>query len=125
MKRIDNSASTTVGRVEGDASRRRKAETTVFHCLVSSASQTRRNLISQAATSAGWETLVCASPEIALREFQRNRYHFAMVDLDDRGETPIEARELVQALTQDASQILVGVCGHEANPEEEIWVHLA
>ena len=121
MKRPEGSASQW-RQDDGVSSLQRKAETGTLHCLVSSASKTRRNLISDAASGVGWETIICPSADIALGEFKRNRVHFAMVDLDDHGETPTGARELVQTLAQDPSQILVGVCGHEANPEEEIWV---
>lgn len=121
MKPRDSSAS-TVRQVDGVSSLQRKAEVGVLQCLISSASKTRRNLISQAASDAGWDAMVCPAPDVALAEFRRNRFFFAMVDLDHRGSTPKGARELVQTLAQDASQILVGVCGHEADPAEEIWV---
>ena len=121
MKRPESSAAIW-GQDDGVSSLQRKAEPSVLQCLVSSASKARRNLISNAASGVGWETIVCPAPDVALGEFKRSRVHFAMIDLDDRGETPIGARELVQTLAQDSSQILVGVCGHEASPEEEIWV---
>lgn len=121
MKRPESSAAIW-RQDDGLSSLQRKAEIGVLHCLVSSASKVRRNLISDAATGVGWSTIICASADDALSEAKRSRVRFAMVDLDDRGETPQGARELVQTLIQDSSQILVGVCGHEANPEEEIWV---
>lgn len=121
MKPTESSAS-PVGQVDGVSSLQRKAEVGVLRCLVSSASQTRRNLISQAAIDAGWGTTVCPSPDKAIVEFKRNRFYFAVVDLNDRGKTPPGVRDLVQTLVQDSSKILVGVCGHEADPEEEIWV---
>jgi hypothetical protein len=122
MKPIESSAPTAVGRVESVASRQRKGETGVLQCLISSASLARRNVLSQAATEAGWHAILCATPDKALGAFQRNMFHFAMIDLDDRGETPSGVRKLVQTLAQDSSRLLVGVCGHEADPEEEIWV---
>jgi hypothetical protein len=121
MKRTESSAS-ALGQVDGVSSLQRKAEVGILHCLISSASQTRRNIISQAASDAGWDATVCGGPDVAIGEFKRHKFHFAMIDIDDRGETPAGARELVQTLAQDSSQILVGVCGHEANPAEEIWV---
>ena len=122
MKPTEKSASTVVGQVERVVSPQRRAETGVMQCLVLSASRSRRNVLSQAVIDAGWDATICGSPESALSEFQRTTFQFALVDLDDRGETPEGARELVQTLAQDSSRILVGVCGHEANPEEEIWV---
>jgi CheY-like chemotaxis protein len=121
MKRPESSAAIW-GQDDGLSSLQRKAEIGVLQCLVSSASKVRRNLISDAATGVGWSTIICASADDALGAVKRSKVQFAMVDLDDRGETPQGARELVQTLIQDSSQILVGVCGHEANPEEEIWV---
>ena len=120
MKRPESSA-TVWGQDDGTFSPQRKAEIGILQCLVSSASKARRNLISSAANGVGWETIVCASADIALCEAKRNRVQLAMVDLVDRGETPQGARELVQTLVQDSAEILVGVCGHEASPEEEIW----
>ena len=48
-------------------------------------------------------------------------FQFALVDLDHRGATASGGRELVRTLVQDYPNVLVGVCGHEADPEEEIW----
>ena len=121
MKPTESSAPASLGQVDREVSQQRKAETDVFQCLVSSASRARRNLFSKAVTEAGWDIVICTSPDKALREFRRSMFPFALVDLDDRGETPAGARELVQALAQDALRILIGVCGHEADPEEEIW----
>lgn len=121
MKPTESSAPISVGQVDRGVSQERKAGTDVLQCLISSASRTRRNLFSMAVTEAGWDVVVCSSPAKALCEFQRSMFPFALVDLDDRGETPVGARELVQTLAQDTSRILIGVCGHEADPEEEIW----
>ena len=93
-----------------------------LQCLVASASQTRRNLLTQAAGDAGWEQVICTTPADVLSQFGQHRVQFAMIDLDDRGGTPEGAREVVQTLAQDSSRVLLGVCGHEADPEEEIWV---
>lgn len=115
-------APTLVGQTKRVDTQQRKAGIGLMQCLVSSASQTRRNMLSQAAAEAGWDTVVCAAPESALGEFKRTMFHFAMIDFVHRGETPVGVRELAQTLAQDSSQILVGICGHEANPTEEIWV---
>jgi hypothetical protein len=122
MKPSESTVPAAVGQVERVVSPQRRTEAGVVQCLVSSASKTRRNMLSRAATDAGWDTILCSTPEKALSEFQRNMFYFAMVDLVDRGETTGGARELVQTLAQDSAGILIGVCGHEANPEEEIWI---
>ena len=122
MKSLDRSAPPRGEQVQRVASQQRMARAGVLQCLISSASQARRNVLSKAASDAGWETTVCSAPDAALGAFQQRAFHFAMVDLDDRGDTPTGARELVQTLAQDPSKVLVGVCGHEADPDEEIWV---
>lgn len=118
----ESAAPALLGQVDRVAAQQRNAGSGLMQCLISSASQTRRNMLSRAAADAGWDTVVCVRPEVALGEYKRTMFHFAMVDLDDRGATPAGARELAQALAQDSSEILVGVCGHEADPSEEIWV---
>ena len=122
MKPSDRNASTPVGQIHGDDAPPGKVETGLLQCLVSSASQTRRNVLTRAASEAGWESVVCSTPNLALGVVERDAFQFAMVDLDDRGKTPSGARELVQTLVKHPDRMLVGVCGHEADPEEEIWV---
>lgn len=122
MKPTKRSVSALAGQVQGVVSQQRMVESGVLQCLISSASQTRRNLLSRAAADAGWEATVFATPDQAIVAYQRDLFRFAVVDLDDRGETPTGSRELVQTLAQDPKRILVGVCGHEADPDEEIWV---
>lgn len=118
----DSTAPALAEQIERVAAQQRKAGTGLMQCLVSSASQTRRNMLSQAAADAGWDTVVCAVPEAALGECKRTRFHFAIIDFVYRDQTPAGVRELAQTLAQDPAQILVGICGHEADPAEEIWV---
>lgn len=122
MKPSESTAATRVPQGKRATAPQRNAELGLFQCLVSSVSQTRRNVLTQAASDAGWDTVVCSTPDVAIGEIKRTPFHFAMVDLDDRGRTPSGARDLVQTLQHDSRRILVGVCGHEADPEEEIWV---
>lgn len=121
MKSRERTGPTTLDQTDRVSAPQRMVEAGVLQCLVSSASRTRRNLISQAATDAGWDAVVCTAPDEASDALKRNAFHFAMVDLDDCGQTPTGARELVQTLIADSRRILVGVCGHEADPDEEIW----
>jgi len=79
-------------------------------------------MLRNAASTAGWDTLACAEPQLALAEFQRKVCQFTLVDLDLRGQTPEGFRALVQTVAADSSRILVAVCGHEADPAEEVWV---
>ncbi len=122
MKISESAAPPVMGQVEKAVSRPRRAETSVLRCLVVSASQTRRNMLYNAASTAGWDTLVCAETQLAMVEFQRRVCQFALVDLDLRGQTPEGFRALVQTVAADSSRILVAVCGHEADPAEEVWV---
>lgn len=98
-----------------------KAESGMYQCLISSASRARRNMLSTAAANAGWDSIVCNSPEAVSSNLELTMFQFAMVDLDHRGETPSGARDLVQNLIQGDPNVLIGVCGHEADPQEEIW----
>ena len=99
----------------------RKAEVGMYQCLISSASRTRRNMLSKAATDAGWDSILCNSPPEVGNSLVHTMLHFALVDLDHRGATPSGARDLVQSLIQGDPHLLIGVCGHEADPKEEIW----
>ena len=113
MKTSESTAPAVLGQVEKAVSRPRMAGTSVFQCLVVSASQTRRNMLSDAAATAGWDAVVCADPQNALATFRRIAFQFAVVDLDLRGKTPQGFRECVQTLAEDSSRILICVCGHE------------
>ena len=74
-----------------------------------------------AAEAASWEPVVCSTAQEALTHVQKHLVHLAMVDLDDHGETAAGMRELVESLAS-SSELLLSVCGHEADPDEEIWV---
>ena len=122
MKISEPAAPAVLGQVEKRTSRQRKAKTSLLQCLVVSASRARRNMLSDAAAAAGWGAIVCADSQNALAEFRQTLVQFAVIDLDLHGETPAGFRELVLTLAEDSSRVLLGVCGHEADPSEEIWV---
>lgn len=122
MKTSQTTAPATLGQVEQEVSRRRIAEAGALKCLIASASQTRRNVLSAAAASARWDIVVCRNATDGMSEFQRNVFQLAMIDLDDQGEVAAGMRELVETLASSSSKVLLGVCGHEADPAEEIWV---
>ena len=103
------------------AQTQRMAEAGIYQCLVSSASRTRRNMLSKAANDAGWDSILCNSPEEVSSNLEHVVLQFALVDLDHRGSTPSGAKDLVHGLIQRDPHLLVGVCGHEADPSEEIW----
>lgn len=121
MKSSQRSGVASVHQDRYATSPQRKAEMGLYQCLISSASRTRKNMLSKAAADGGWDSILCTSPEEVGNNFDLAMFQFALVDLDHRGATPSGARDLVQGLIQDDPQILIGVCGHEADPEEEIW----
>ena len=122
MKTSESTAPAVLGQVEEAVSRPRMVGASVLQCLVVSASQTRRNMLSDAAATAGWDAIVCADPQNALAEFRKTAFQFAVVDLDLRGKTPQGFRECVRTLAEDSSRILICICGHEQDPAEEVWV---
>ena len=99
----------------------RKAGIGLTQCLISSASQTRRNMLTAAASEGGWDSILCIPPDEIGRSVELAMFQFALIDLDQRGSTASGARDLVQELVQASPEVLVGVCGHEADPGEEIW----
>lgn len=103
------------------AQRQRTVETSIYQCVISSASRARRNMLSKAAADAGWDSILCNSPDEVGNNLDQTLLQFALVDLDHRGSTPSGARDLVQKLIQGDPHLLIGVCGHEADPDEEIW----
>jgi ActR/RegA family two-component response regulator len=109
-----------MGQVERVASRSIAADTA--RCLVLSANRARRNMLQEATSQAGWEVAVFADSAMAAASIQRDAYHFAVVDLDHLGQTPNGFRDFVARLATNHRQILLGICGHEADPMEEIWV---
>lgn len=122
MKSSQGAGVTTVHQNQFAASQQqRKAELGLYQCLISSASRARRNMLSKAAADAGWDSILCNSPEEVGNNLELTMFQFALVDLDHRGATPSGARDLVQNLIQGDPNALIGVCGHEADPAEEIW----
>ncbi|MDG2382837.1 MAG: hypothetical protein P8N76_14305 [Pirellulaceae bacterium] len=97
-----------------------QTKTTAAHCLVASTVQAKREFLSDAATQAGWDTVVCADAQNATTAARRAKFQMAWVDLDHHGQTSSGFRELCQTLAATPSMLLA-VCGHERDPKEEIW----
>ena len=99
-----------------------RSSTSLYRCLVVSASQTRREVLSEAAMDGGWDTAVFSDAEDALTEFRRTRFQLAFVDLDGFGAAPEEEfRDLCQQLAAVGSDLLLAVCGREGDGLQEIW----
>ena len=90
------------------------------HCLVASANVDKRAFLSDAATHAGWETVVCADAQNATAAARRVRFQMAWIDLDYHGQTPSGFRDLCQTLAA-TPEMLLAVCGHVNDAEEEVW----
>lgn len=122
MKSSHLSGAPPVRQQQPAAAQQQTVEVGMYQCLISSASRARRNLLSKAARDAGWDSILCNFPEEEVcKQLEQTLLQFALVDLDHRGATPSGARNLVQNLIRTDPDLLVGVCGHEADPEEEIW----
>ncbi len=97
-------------------------QTSLYRCLVVSASQLRREQLSEAASDGGWETVVCDDAENALTDFLHSKFQLVFIDLDGFGATPQEDfRELCEQVVVHADNALLVVCGHEGDALEEIW----
>lgn len=117
MNNLQADFSTAVQQVQVAPVAPRKVEVGSCQCLVVSASQTRREMLSDAALDSGWDTVVCGDAESALSEFRRNKFQLAFVDLDGFGAAPAESyRDLCQQLALDGNDLLLVACGHEGTP---------
>ncbi len=110
----------SVSDVSREQSAAAQKKTTAAHCLIASAVQAKRELLSDAATQAGWDTVVCADAQNATAAARRAKFQMAWIDLDHHGQTSSGFRELCQTLAATPSMLLA-VCGHEGDPKEEIW----
>jgi len=94
----------------------------LYRCLVVSASQTRREQLSDAAADGGWDSMVFEDAENALTEFRRSTFQLVFVDLDSFGAAPEnEYRDMCQQFAAENSNVLLAICGHEGDALEEIW----
>jgi ActR/RegA family two-component response regulator len=107
------------GQVQQKYARRAAKLVNVFQCLIVSADAPRRRMLERAAIEGGWKTFPCSDAPTALAHVNRWLIHLAVVDLT--GLKPEAIRPLVEQLAGCRGMLLV-VCGHESNVEEEIWV---
>jgi ActR/RegA family two-component response regulator len=120
MSDLKTGARAAVGRTEPRRALSAPAVTGSGQCLVVSASQAHREILSRSANRGGWDTIVCADDQNALAAFRRTRFQLAIVDLSYFGSTPTAFRELSQTLAAQSGLLLI-VCGKESDPQEEIW----
>ena len=105
-----NAATAKVERLE------RRLQT--FQCLVASAAQARREMLSKSVSAAGWESLVCSDPMQAWTALHRETFQMSVVDLQGQGSA--EFRELCEQLASQRNMLLM-ICGNEGVATEEIW----
>jgi DNA-binding response OmpR family regulator len=79
-----------------------------------------RELLSESANIAGWDTVVCADHQNGLSAFNKTRFHMALIDLTGPMTARRGFRDLCQTLASQ-SNLLLAVCGNANDPQEEIW----
>lgn len=120
MSDLDTHSRTTRGRVDRRVSSTAKTAARTSQCLVVSASQSMRVLLSQSANVAGWDTVVCADHQNGLAAYNKTRFQMALIDLTGPAPAPRGTRDLCQTLASQ-SNLLLAVCGNASDPQEEIW----
>ena len=94
--------------------------TTTIQCLILSASQSRREMLSRAANEAGWDTVVCADATNAWSIVQRQRFEMALIDMEFAASDASAFKELTEHVSVSQKALLM-VCGEEGNASEEVW----
>ena len=121
MAYLETHSRTHGGKVERKGTKPSDAKTGVCQCLIVSAATARREMLSRAAANGGWNPIVCPDRENASVAFRRTRCQMALIDLDHEGSTPEGFRDLCQRLSSASPRLLLVVCGHQDQPQEEIW----
>ena len=112
----------TVEQVEGVPVVSSRKAISNHRCLVVSTSQKQRAMLSKAALDGGWGTVVCSDAGSALTEFRRHRFQLIFIDLVGTGTASDgEFRNVCHQLTAEGRDLLLVVCGRQADPREEIW----
>src|SRR5262245_22331833 len=99
----------------------RRATPALHTCLVVSTSARRAQLLVRAAHAEHWATIVCTTPDDALRQSARHRVHLALVDLQTAtGAEEKLLRLLVEQLAARDGPLLA-VCGKPDDTTGEVW----
>jgi hypothetical protein len=77
-------------------------------------------MFQKAASSGGFDPVLCKSGEEAQAASGRYRFPLVIVDLQEAGPESPGYRELVEHLAANEDALLM-LCGEEENPLEEIW----
>lgn len=109
---------TAVQQCKSKLARRVGRDVGLIQCLVVSAKAARQEMLVEAATSGGWQTIVCSDAPSALRCLSRVFVQLALVDLEGPGGGDL--RIVVEKLAASPGVLLI-VCGNEDDVQEEIW----
>lgn len=111
----------TAAAVQLEGVGRQKTLRPLYQCLVVSSGDGRRGSIVRAAKDASWAPIVCRDAVSAAEHCARSRVYLALVDLLDIDQTAREhTYRLCERLVETQQPLLV-ICGHENQPQEEIW----
>lgn len=96
-------------------------QTATFQCLVVSAHDTMREMLTRSVNEAGWDAVVCSDAGDARTAVQRDRFQMALVDLQDLTlDETASFRQLSERIASSPGPLLV-LCGNEGDGMEEIW----
>jgi hypothetical protein len=98
--------------------------TALFQCLIVSQNDQRSIYFERAASDGGWEPIVERDAVSAAALAARVRFHFAIVDLEQRprGAPPPGYCRLAEDLARQGGMLLV-ICGRDGDAMQEIWAH--
>jgi ActR/RegA family two-component response regulator len=90
-------------------------------CLVCMPDEMLRNAVARAAAEAGWSVVQAEDPAQAWSAIAQTAFHFVVIDLQQETSASVAgARELCEQLAMHSQRLLM-VCGHEADPLQEVW----
>lgn len=93
----------------------------LLECLIVSPRARERDLLSRAATSSGWASVVCSDADTARHIAGRIIVKLAFIDLENASaDSSAGLQELAAELTRLGCPLLV-VCGSDGNRQQEIW----
>lgn len=92
-----------------------------LRCLVVAECESRRAMLAKSAERVGWDAIVCDSVDSGWHTCERERYEMAIVDLDSLDQTALAAMRDLTAQIATRPNLLLMICGNEADALEEIW----
>ena len=113
--------------VGGDFVVAKESRVATYQCLIASPNHSRRQLLEEAATEAGWDTVVCAYAPHAFSVTSELRFQLALIDIEmieskasqQRGSS--DFRQVCERIVSDGNDCLLAVYGGIGDSQEEIW----